>query len=60
MGHARLTDFGLATVAPESEPAPPVRKYYSIRWAAPELLSETTGVSKEMDVYSFGNVVTEV
>ncbi|KAF9642958.1 hypothetical protein BDM02DRAFT_3123988 [Thelephora ganbajun] len=55
-----LADFGLSTVTPDPEPVGHVRKCYSIRWAAPEILGGEAGASKEADVYAFGMVVIEV
>ena len=60
MGHACLADFGLATIIPDLDPTAPVRKDYSIRWTAPEILGGEIGASKEADIYSFGMVVIEV
>jgi len=59
-GRACLTDFGLATITPDLEPAVSIHECYSIRWAAPEILRGEIGVSKETDIYSFGMVVIEV
>ncbi|KAF9644348.1 kinase-like protein [Thelephora ganbajun] len=61
-GHARITDFGLATVT---------RNLHSIRnasddqghtarWTAPEILNEEGTYSKEADVFSFAMVMIEV
>jgi len=60
MGHARLTDFGLASVAPEFGPPEPMSDDHPVRWAAPEILDRERPVSKKSDVYSFGMVVIEV
>jgi len=60
-GHARLTDFGLASI---------VRGINSIRvtqpegytagWAAPELLTGANAITQEVDMFAFGTVVIEV
>ncbi|KAF9643162.1 kinase-like protein [Thelephora ganbajun] len=57
---ACLTDFGLSTITPDLEPTEPARKYYLIRYAAPEILYGEASISKETDVYAFGMVVIEV
>ena len=60
IGHARLTDFGLAAVAPDFESAVPLTESHAVRWAAPEILSQERSVSKESDIYSFAMVAIEV
>ena len=60
MGHARLTDFGLATVAPEFGPPEPMTDDHAVRWAGPEILDREQPVSKKSDVYSLGMVMIEV
>jgi serine/threonine protein kinase len=61
-GHARLTDFGFASVVLElgsvlGTNAPE----YTSRWAAPEVLrSGDVGNTQEADVFAFGMVVVEV
>ena len=59
-GHARVTDFGLAGVVSDSEPAASETDGHSVRWAAPEILTTEQPVSKESDVYSWAMVVIEV
>ena len=56
-GHANITDFGLAqdTLGVVSKP-----ECLSVRWTAPEVLSETGKPSMKADVFSFGMVMVEV
>ena len=56
-GHASITDFGLAqdTLGVVTKP-----ERLSVRWTAPEVLSETGKPSLEADVFSFGMVMVEV
>ena len=61
-GHARVTDFGLATVTQDLDS---IRKGlgehgHSARWIAPEILSDRGAHSKEADVFSFAMVTIEV
>lgn len=60
IGHARLTDFGLAAIVLDSGPAGSIRDGHAVRWAAPEILDKRRPVSRKSDVYSFAMVVTEV
>ena len=60
IGCARLTDFGLAAVAPDFDSVPSITDDHAVRWAAPEILNIERSVSEESDVYSFGMVVVEV
>jgi serine/threonine protein kinase len=60
-GHARIADFGLATVTQslDSIQSPSRQHGYTARWAAPEVLDE--GVySKEADIFAFAMVMIEV
>ena len=59
-GRACLADFGLSAITSDIKSTARVHKYYSVRWAAPEILRGNVGVSKETDIYSFGMVVIEV
>lgn len=59
-GHARLTDFGLAAVAPEFGVAESITDGHAVRWAAPEILDRERPVSKKSDIYSFAMIVVEV
>ena len=61
-GHARITDFGLATITCDlgwirtaSEKHQPI-----IPWAAPEVLKDEGAYSKEADIFSFAMVMIEV
>ena len=60
-GHARIGDFGLATVNADvdSERSVSADRVHATRWTAPEVLNEGTH-SKEADIFSFGMVMIEV
>ena len=60
-GHARITDFGLATVTRnlDSIQSSSVQRGYTPRWAAPEVLNEGSH-SKEADVFAFAMIMVEV
>ena len=60
-GHARLADFGLATVTQnlDSIRSASCQHGHTARWAAPEVLIEGT-YSKEADVFAFAMVMIEV
>ena len=62
-GNARITDFGLATIARESNSLMSTSndQTQAFRWTAPEIMagsSETT--TKASDVFSLGMVIIEV
>ena len=61
-GHARIVDFGLATVARDSKllVSTTEKPWCTPRWAAPEILKGVAHHSKESDVSAFGMVVIEV
>ena len=61
-GHARITDFGLATVTdnPDSVPSGLDDNDHTARWIAPEMLSGQQSHSKEADIFSFAMVMIEV
>jgi len=61
-GHARITDFGLATVTKnlDSLPSAPGGCGNAARWTAPEILTGNEKFSKEADVFSFAMVMIEV
>lgn len=61
-GNARITDFGLASVArdPSSVASNSPDSGYTVRWTAPEIFHGPTTASKEADVFSFAMVVFEV
>lgn len=59
-GHARLTDFGFAAIAPELGSTKLTTEGHAVRWAAPEVLDRELPVSKKSDVYSFAMVMFEV
>lgn len=60
-GHARLTDFGFASVARELDSIHVSEvQGYSKRWAAPEVLLRGDRCTREADVFAFGMVVVEV
>ena len=60
--HARITDFGLATVTrdPHSARSAPVDRGHNARWTAPEILTGQGLYYKEADVFSFAMVMIEV
>ncbi|KAF9642667.1 kinase-like protein [Thelephora ganbajun] len=61
-GHARITDFGLATVTQnlDSIRSASDDQGHTARWTAPEILNEKGTYSKEADVFSFAMVMIEV
>ena len=61
-GHARITDFGLATVTKDagSEQSTSEDQTHTTRWTAPEILTEQGKRSKEADVFSFAMVMIQV
>ena len=61
-GHARITDFGLATVTQNLDSMRSISEDYghTARWTAPEILSEKGTYSKEADIFSFAMVMIEV
>ena len=61
-GHARITDFGLATVTQnlDSMRSTSGDLGHTARWTAPEILSEQGTYSEEADVFSFAMVMIEV
>ncbi|KAJ8584508.1 kinase-like protein, partial [Rhizopogon salebrosus TDB-379] len=65
-GHARLTDFGLSSVANAGEDltylAVTTRRPGALRWAAPELVVEDNdhiAPTFGSDIYSFGSVMLQ-
>ena len=60
--HARITDFGLATVTKNLDSiwSPSENHGHTARWTAPEILNEQGTYSKEADVFSFAMVMIEV
>ena len=60
-GHARIADFGLATVTQnlDSMQSASGQRGHTVRWAAPEVLTDGT-YSKEADIFSFAMVMIEV
>ena len=60
--HARITDFGFATVATDADSPPSASEDpgHTARWTAPEILNEEGTFSKEADVFSFSMVMIEV
>lgn len=61
-GHARITDFGLATVTQnlDSIRSASDEQGHTARWTAPEILNDQGSYSKEADVFSFAMVMIEV
>ena len=61
-GNARITDFGLATIARDSGSLTSTSndQTQAYRWIAPEVLGAGGAVSKASDVFSLGMVVIEV
>ena len=60
-GHARITDFGLATIArdPDSFLGANEDQGFTPRWTAPEIM-HSGKATKESDAFSFGMVIIEV
>jgi serine/threonine protein kinase len=60
-GNARIMDFGLATIARDSNSLVSTCDDHgsTFRWAAPEVLGAEP-ISKASDVFSFGMVMIEV
>jgi serine/threonine protein kinase len=60
-GHARVSDFGLASIAyGKYTTGPSSDKGHTVRWSAPEVLSGAIPASKQADIFAFGMVVVEV
>ena len=61
-GHARITNFGLATVTGDLSgvQTTPDVPYHNARWTAPEILRDGGPRSKQADVFSFAMVMIEV
>ncbi|CEL54347.1 putative WD repeat-containing protein alr3466 OS=Nostoc sp, (strain PCC 7120 / UTEX 2576) GN=alr3466 PE=4 SV=1 [Rhizoctonia solani AG-1 IB] len=61
-GTAKLTDFGLSTMAGSSIgfSATSTAQAGSIRWVAPELLLEDSDKGKSSDVYALGMTILEI
>ena len=61
-GHARITDFGLATVTEnmDSVKSGLDDNTHTARWVAPEILYSDGSHSKEADIFSFAMVMIEV
>ena len=61
-GHARITDFGLATVTQNLDSMRTTSEDHghTARWTAPEILTEEGTYSKEADIFSFAMVMIEV
>lgn len=61
-GNARITDFGLSTIArdPSSFVSTFENQSQTLRWTAPEILESDQAATKESDVFSFGMVMIEV
>lgn len=60
-GHARVSDFGLASIAyGKYSSGIKSDKGRTVRWSAPEVLSGASSASKPADMFAFGMVVVEV
>ena len=61
-GHARITDFGLATVTQNLDSIRSTSNYqgHAARYTAPEILKEQGTYSKEADVFALAMVMIEV
>ena len=61
-GHARITDFGLATVDHSLDSMRVVldNQGHTARWTAPEILTEQGTYSKQSDIFSLAMVMIEV
>ena len=58
-GYARLTDFGLASIVRGANSATQGDKY-TVVWTAPEILEGVGTITREVDAFALGIVVTEV
>ena len=58
-GHARLTDFGLGSIVRGANSATQ-GDGNTVAWTAPEILEGVGTITREVDVFAFGMVVTEV
>lgn len=61
-GNARIVDFGLATIARDTNSLQSTRGHHgnTPRFTAPEILKDIARHNKESDVFAFGMVVIEV
>jgi len=60
-GHARITDFSLATIGPvPNSPTGTPDDHGYTRWTAPEILWYGSPVTKQSDIFAFGMVIIEV
>jgi len=61
-GHARITDFGLATVTQNLDSVRSASANYghTARWTAPEVMKQEGAYSREADIFSFAMVTIEV
>ena len=61
VGHARITDFGLAMVTQslDSVRSASGDQGRTVRWTAPEILNKKGTYSKEADIFSFAMVMIE-
>ena len=61
-GHARIADFGHATLAKDEDSVEGDSDLlgYTPRWTAPEILNGQATDSKESDIFSFAMVMIEV
>ena len=61
-GNTRIVDFGLATVARDTNSLDPTTDMEAItpRYTSPEILRDAGRHSRESDVFSFGMVMIEV
>ena len=60
-GHARIADFGLATVTQNLDSLRSTSRQHghTPRWTAPEILKGQGTYSKEADIFSFAMVMIE-
>lgn len=61
-GNARITDFGLATIARDTNSLMSTSndQTEAFRWTAPELSESSAATTKASDVFSLGMVIIEV
>jgi len=61
-GHARITDFGLATVTKNLDSVRNASDYQgqTARWTAPEILKDNGAYTTAVDVFSFAMVMINV
>jgi serine/threonine protein kinase len=60
-GHARVSDFGLASIAHgKYSMGVESNNDHTVRWSAPEVLFGDIPASRQADIFAFGMAVVEV